>query len=112
MFTAGDHFLVEHCAKALCPACVPLNADFLSCCALLPSLCINYITLVEKKECAVCVYVGEMEWKPGRVQSGGGVSRDAVHHQQGGGHLSQCSSGQRDTRPGLWLPTLHLHTTG
>lgn len=49
----------------------------------------------------VCVYVGEMEWKSGSVQSGGGVSRDAVHHQQGGSHLSHCSSGQRDSRPGL-----------
>lgn len=48
----------------------------------------------------VRVYVGQMEWQSGRVQPGGGVSRDALHHQQRGSHLSQCTPRQRDTGPG------------
>lgn len=50
----------------------------------------------------ICVNVGEMEWKSGGVQPGGGVSRDALHNQQRRSHLSQRPSGQRDTGPGLY----------
>lgn len=78
---------------------------------ILPSL---YIFKLNKKIYSdflllcLCVYVGQMEWEPGRVQSGGGVSRDALHHQQRRSHLSQRSSGQRDTGPGLYNCKLNI----
>lgn len=67
---------------------------------------LGYVKFSIKKMCVVCVYVcvyvGEMEWKSGSVQSGGGVSRDALHHQQRRSHLSKRPPGQRNTRPGLY----------
>ncbi len=59
----------------------------------------------------VRLYVGQMEWKSGRVQSGGGVSRDALHHQQRRSHLSQRPSGPRDTGPGLYNCKLNTSST-